>query len=105
MGSSVSSAAFRLRVVRSGGAVHRLGAVRPLAPVRVAGWAEAPARPSPTTDAASSRDSRQNRKTAYAARTLPRKRSYDPGTHAEWSRSRVPRRPFATAIEERRALP
>src|SRR5580704_16440869 len=99
MGVSVSSAAFRLRDARSGGAVHRLGAAQPLVPAPAAESAAAPARLSPATDAASCRDSRKNKKTAFAARTLPRKRSYGPGTRAEWSRSRALRRPFATAIE------
>ena len=104
-GNAFSSHTFRLRVVRSGGVVHRLGTVRPLAPVRVAGSAEATARPFPTKDAASFRDSRKNKKTAFAATRLPRKRSHDPDIHAGWSLSRAPHRPAATATEERRALP
>ena len=96
---------FRLHVVRSGGAVHQLGVLLLLVPAPVAGSAEVPAHPSPTRDAASFGDSRRNNKTGFAARRLPRRRSHDPGTRAEWNLSRAPRRPAATAIEEQRVLP
>ena len=103
--SSTSSGAFRQRVVRSGGAAHQLGVLRPLVRAPVAGSAEAPAHPSPRKDAASFGGNRRSNKTGFAARKLPRRRSHDPGTRAEWNLSRAPRRPAATAIEERSALP
>ena len=105
MASCLGPDPFRLRVVRNGGAIHQLGVLQPLFPALVAGSAEAPAHPSPTKDAVSFGDSRRNNKTGFAARRLPRRRSHDRGTRAEWNRSRAPRRPAATAIEERRALP
>src|SRR5229473_2209074 len=94
MASCLGPDPLRLHVVRSGGAVHRLGVLLPLFPTPVAGSAEVPARPCPKKDAASFGDNRRNNKTGFDAGGILRRRSHGPDTRAEWNRSRAPRRPL-----------
>src|SRR5260370_30674535 len=96
MASCIGLDPFRLRVVRTGGAVHQLGVLQPLVPAPVAESAEVPAHPSPRKDAASSDGSKRSKKTGFDAGRILRRRSHGPDTRAEWNQSRAPRRPAAT---------
>ena len=104
-GDSYRLGLFKQRIVRNGGVVLRPRAVPLLVPAPAAERPETPVRPSLTKDVAASGDSRKNKKTGFDAMSLRRRRSHGPGTRAEWSLSRAPRRLAATATEERIALP
>ena len=108
-GSSRSSAlecgCFRQPVVRSGGAVHRLGAPPRLTRFPAAEWGAARVSPFPRRDAFWIGDSSRNRKRGFGVASFHGTRSHDRGTRAEWNQSPAPRMLAAKVNAARTALP